>query len=113
MPFEIGTKLGKGRPKKRSTVLKEFVLNHPYAYDEMLEMLYELAKKSDREAAQYICDRLRGRPHQSIDNRIRAEIVYTNADHLLAIEEARAYTVKMLEGGSDAIQGRIEATGSQ
>mgnify|MGYP001574541136 CR=1 FL=1 len=74
------------------------------AYDEMLELLYELAKDKDRDAAQYICDRLRGRPHQSIDNRIRAEIVYTNADHLLAIEEARAYTVKMLEGGDSATE---------
>ena len=71
------------------------------AYDQCMQVILDLAlDKTDREAAQYICDRLKGRPHQSIDNRIRAEIVYTNADHLLAIEEARNYTIKVL-GGND------------
>ena len=104
MPFQKGHKLATGRPKKRITVLKEFIQSHPMAYDEMLEILYELATgKSDREAAQYICDRLKGRPHQSIDNRIRAEIVVTNADYTLALEEARAYELKLL-GVNNAIQ---------
>ena len=105
-----------GRPKKRITVLKEFILAHPMAYDEMLQILYELATgKSDREAAQYICDRLKGRPHQSIDNRIIAKIdIVTPYQLEQARNEAKLYenTLFMI-GEQNAIQELGATKGSE
>jgi len=93
MVFQPGNKLGKGRPKKKSTIIKEFAKAHPMAVDALMEMLYNLAmKKSDKEAAQYIIDRLKGRPHQSIEQTIKGQITITPGDlklQVLAIKELK------------------------
>ena len=86
------------------------------AYDEMLEILYNLAMdKTDREAAQYICDRLKGRPAISIDQRLIAKIETVTAAELdEARKEARAFALEMkkepsLIGGNYTIQRPREA----
>ena len=90
------------------------------AYDEMLEILYSLAvNKTDREAAQYICDRLKGRPAISIDQRLIAKIETVTAAELdEARKEARAYALEMkrepsLIGGNYTIQRPGETEGSE
>ena len=117
--FQKGHKPLGSRPKKKATILKEFIKSHPMAYDEMLEILYNLAMdKTDREAAQYICDRLKGRPAISIDQRLIAKIETVSAAELdEARKEARAYALEMrkepsLIGGTIAIQRFPEAEGS-
>ena len=95
--FTKGNTYGKGRPKKRSTIIKEFIMKYPNAYDEMMEILYSLARdKSDKDAAQYICDRLKGRPHQSIDQRLHAKVEITTLELDQALLEAREYSTRVL-----------------
>uniref|UniRef100_A0A6M3KZE7 Uncharacterized protein n=1 Tax=viral metagenome TaxID=1070528 RepID=A0A6M3KZE7_9ZZZZ len=102
--FQQGHKLATGRPKKKSTIYKEFIKKHPMAYEEMLELLYNLAmNKTDREAAQYICDRLKGRPKQAIET--TGEIKLDPGKLLIAIQALRLDNpnVLQLEQGEDDV----------
>ena len=72
--FQPGNKLGQGRPKKISTQIKDFQKEHPHAYDQLMCKLYAMGLSGDREAAQYVCDRLKGRPRAEIDTRYSGEI---------------------------------------
>ena len=94
-----GRKPGAGRPPKTSTVIRKFLDNYPNAYDECLEILYNKAILSkDRESAQYLCDRLKGRPHQSIDQRtLNVAVQITPEQYREALSEAKDYETKLLE----------------
>ena len=64
MGFELGNQAakGKGRPKRNKTVNKDFSESHPYAYEEMMEILYNKAKlKNDSNSALAVIERLRGK----------------------------------------------------
>ena len=64
MGFQLGNQAakGKGRPKRNKTVNKEFSDKHPYAYEEMMEILYNKAKlKNDSNSALAVIERLRGK----------------------------------------------------
>ena len=64
---------------------------------EIIAKLVEKAKNGDKDCAIYILDRVLGRPHQSIDARIKGDIE-VNADKLrLAIEKAAEYQRITLE----------------
>ena len=77
MPFQKGNKLSPGRKKTKATIIKEFVKAHPMAYDEMMQLLYDIAKdKNDKDAAQYICNRLKGTPRQTVDVKAIVDIDY-------------------------------------
>ena len=71
MPFEPGNKFGKGRPKKVSRVIKEFLEAHPMAYDEVLDVLYTKGLEGNIDACKYVADRLRGTPRQTQDINVK------------------------------------------
>ena len=56
-----------GRPPKPVTVIKRFIESHPNAYEELMNKLYSQGKEGDITAAQYVCDRLKGKPGVKID----------------------------------------------
>ncbi len=96
--FKIGNKLatggarqGSGRKASKQLQRKRFLDKYPSAYEELLEAEYLKGVKGNSNSAQYVMDRIKGRPHQSIDQRIKGE-VEINADRLrLAIEKAAEY----------------------
>ena len=51
-----------GRPKKKSTIIKDFVKEHPYAVETLMNVLYGMGIKGDRESATYVIDRIKGKP---------------------------------------------------
>lgn len=67
MTFEKGNKLGKGRPPKRGTVIKRFLEAHPNAYEELLQREYDRGMTDNSMSAQYVMDRLKGKPGVKID----------------------------------------------
>lgn len=87
MPFEIGNKLGKGRPKKPKAQVKDWIESHPYAVATLMQVLYEKGIEGDREAATYVIDRVKGRPMQQIDQRVKGEILITPDMRALAARE--------------------------
>ena len=100
-----------GRTKTRKRVIKDFMKDHPRAYDEMMQLLYDIAKdKSDKDAAQYICDRLKGRPTQSVENKITGVITISPAElklQVLALESTYSQlndptnTIPLIENRSE------------
>ena len=95
-----GKREGAGRPPKASTTIKNFLKDHPNAYDKLMQVLYDKALSGDLVAAQYVIDRLKGRPHQSIDQRTRVQIDINKDEDTKAIAEARAYEAEVLRIGT-------------
>ena len=65
--FKKGWIGGPGRPKKKITLIKDFVKANPYAVEVLMQTLYDLGIKGDRESAMYIIDRIKGKPKSSTD----------------------------------------------
>ena len=81
--------------KAKKTVIKEFIDKHPHAYDELMEILYKIAKDGDIDSAKYVLDRLKGRPHISIDSRLSGDI---KLDYTLIIDRVSELEQGTIEG---------------
>ncbi len=131
MKFQKGNKLGKGRPRKVITQVKDWVKNHPYAVDALMAVLYEQGIKGDRESAMYVIDRIKGKPKAVTEieggEKIGAGIVlelfkmYSERDKLRlgehnndsAPQQAQIEAnINIIEGGDFAIQRQGETEGS-
>jgi len=109
MPFQKGHPPMGGRPKKIKTQVKDFIKEHPYAVETLMKTLYDMGIEGDREAAVYIIDRIKGRPSQSIDQRITGQVTITPDMRKLAVmyDEIDAKEEQKLLKEEDAIQGQI------
>ena len=103
MPFQAGNKLGVGgnhgggRPPTLKTQYKRFLEVYPNAFEELMEVLFLSGRKGHSVDAQYVCDRLEGRPHQSTDLRVKIK-AEASADELrLALEEAQRQSIELLD----------------
>jgi len=67
MPFQKGNTLGKGRPKKLRRQVKDWIKEHPYAFSEMMDKLYDKGLDGDMESAIYVADRIKGKPKASTE----------------------------------------------
>ena len=117
-----GVKGRSGRKKLPSTLLDEALQTIDDNFPALIQSLVDLAiseKPGAPQAAQYLLDRRLGRPHQSIDQRIKASLEL-NADELLSsteqvrLESAKildTVSYKLIEGGEDAIQEPGDSAG--
>ena len=106
-----GNTVGKGVPSPGSgprpslkTQFKDWLEDNPRAYDELMTMLYKKGIDGDKDAAQYVIDRLKGRPHQSQDIRVKAVPDFTAEDYedLDRLTELRRQEeLKLLEESND------------
>ena len=108
--FQPGNKLGKGRPPKLKTQVKDFIKEHPYAVETLMLTLYEMGIKGDREAAMYIIDRVKGKPKSQTDINIEGMETLgasTVMQIFKLVDERRLQSLPepaiMIEGGDDAI----------
>ena len=101
-----------GRPKKKITIIKDFVKAHPYAVEELMNTLYEAGVKGDRESAMYIIDRLKGKPRAATDINISGLETLGTATvrEIFKIARGEVLENKLLEEGS---QDATEQRGSQ
>lgn len=67
MPFQKGNTFGiKGRTPSRKTQLKRFEERHPKAYDQLMEVLFSSGLDGHSLDAQYVIDRIKGKPKATI-----------------------------------------------
>ena len=66
MKFQKGNKFGKGRKPSIKTQLKRFEERHPEAYDTLMEVLYDSGLNGHSLDAQYVIDRIKGKPKATI-----------------------------------------------
>jgi|TARA_Y100000310_G_scaffold40699_1_gene38165 hypothetical protein len=91
-----------GRPVSYKTLLKRWEKDNPLAYAEAMETIHQLSIKGNLAASMYICDRLRGRPHQSLDQRLVSVELKLDASSIeLALKQAREYTEQSLIEAGD------------
>jgi len=112
MPFELGNKYGKGRPKKAKTQAKDWIKAHPYAVSTLMDVLYKEGIKGDIESAKYVVDRIQGKPKQQTDidltggeklgTGLVVELFQLLAQKKRELDRPDTY---LIEGGNDAIQG--------
>lgn len=76
-----GVKGRSGRKPTRVTEYKQWFDMNPGKIVELLEMLYEMGKNGDREAAIYVINRIAGTPKQSIDQR-NVNVDFTPDDYI-------------------------------
>ncbi len=122
MRFEKGNKYGKGgakpgagRPPKPETVIRNFIKDHPKAYGELMSKLWQQGLEGDITAAQYVCDRLKGRPGVKIDLDIGVKPYDMLIKELeLAILQQSIEPAILLKEGTNAIQepGGTQGQGS-
>ena len=110
MPFQKGHPPMGGRPKKKITIIKDFVKAHPYAVEELMNTLYEAGVKGDRESAMYIIDRLRGKPRSATDINISGLETLGTATVREIFKIARGEVLELKEG-EFALQGQGESQG--
>jgi len=96
-----GARPNSGPKPSLKTRLRRFEEEHPDAYDELMEMLYQRGLSGKSEDAQYVLDRIRGRPHQSQDLRVRTEISLT-ADDYAEIARLAQQSDRLLLGDGNA-----------
>ncbi len=106
MPFEKGGKPGPGRPKKKSTQVKDWIQAHPYAVSELMQALYEAGVEGDTESAKYVIDRIKGKPTAHTDITTDGEELgvglVTKIYQLMAARERELGTGrKLLYGGEN------------
>ena len=99
---------------------KDFVREHPYAVETLMNVLYGMGIKGDRESATYVIDRIKGKPKVTLGmdeedwEVLKAATVMRIfelvADRQKQLTEAER---KQLGGGSQIIKGgsRIEKEG--
>ena len=103
MPFEKGRQKTGGRGKSTKTQVKDFIKEHPYAVETLMQTLYEKGIKGDREAAMYIIDRIKGKPKATLG------IAEEDKELLTAATVLEFYKLmdthrKALQEGQDATQ---------
>ena len=88
MPFEKGHKLAPGGKRENSgrkpsttTIIRNFLEEHPDCEAEMLEILYNKALSGHVESADKVLDRVKGKPKQSIDQR-NLNVTFTADDYV-------------------------------
>lgn len=69
-----------GRRKAVGKQIDEAIASLDIELVELVNKLIEKAKDGDREALIYLIDRRMGRPHQSIDTRIKASVLTFSPD---------------------------------
>jgi len=84
-------------PPKKSTQIKKALAMVENHLPELFEVLVARAMDGDKDCLTYLIDRLMGRPHQSLDQRIQGDISIAPAAHLRAIEEAKKYEAEVIE----------------
>ena len=104
-----------GRPKKKSTIIKDFVREHPYAVETLMNVLYGMGIKGDRESATYVIDRIKGKPKVTLgmDEEDREVL---KAATVMKIFELVADRQKLLTEGRDEPiqrQGITEGSGKE
>ena len=74
MKFQKGNTFGKGGARVGSgpkpsikTQARDWIKDNPGAYEDLMDALLTKGINGDREAAQYVCDRLRGKPKSSTE----------------------------------------------
>jgi len=78
-----------GRKKKPSTLINEALERVDQNIVELFEMLIKKALQGDKECLTYLIDRRMGRPHQSIDQRVKGTLDISSDRITQLIEEAR------------------------
>ncbi|KKN23689.1 hypothetical protein LCGC14_0902480 [marine sediment metagenome] len=118
MPFQKGNKLGvggskpgAGRPFSKKTLMKRFIEQHPNAYEELMNKLYSQGKEGDITAAQYVCDRLKGKPGVKIDLDIGVK-PYDTLIKEISLQVSNEPGI-LIEGGDDATIKGEESTVSE
>ena len=113
--FQPGNQLGKkGRPKKIKSQVKDWIKDHPFAVSELMEALYDAGIKGDTESAQYVIDRIKGKPKQQTvvelegADQLSAGFVL----HLFAMLKTRNSELDepLLIGGKDGEEGSSQDT---
>ena len=114
MPFQKGHPPMGGRPKKKSTIIKDFVKEHPYAVETLMNVLYGMGIKGDRESATYVIDRIKGKPKVTLgmDEEDREVL---KAATVMKIFELVKEQQKQLKEGDGALQrqGITEGSGKE
>ena len=111
MPFQPGNTLSKGRPPKPKKQAKDWIEAHPYAYAQLLQVLYNKGMDGDRESAMYVCDRIKGKPKQQTD------IELTGAGDIGAemlvrlLEQIQLRRTLQLTGGDNGQEGTDQIEG--
>ena len=91
-----------GRPVSYKTLLKRWEKDNPLAFAMAMEKINEQSQSGNLAASMYICDRLRGRPHQSLDQRLISVELKLDASAIeLALKQARDYTEQALLDSGD------------
>jgi len=115
MPFQKGHKFSKGgarpgagRKPSQTTQRKRFLEKYPDAFEKLLEAEYKKGLQGNSDSAQYVMDRIAGRPHQSIDQRTKLTLDLTGDDLALAIEEAMQEEALLLGPGGTKPLPRLE-----
>lgn len=111
MPFQKGREKTGGRTKGIKTQVKDFIKEHPYAVETLMNELYTMGVKGDREAAIYMVDRFKGKPKATLG------LGEEDRDLLSGVMMARLYAQlaehrKQLKEGNNAVQGQGEGQGS-
>ncbi len=122
MPFQKGNQYAKGkkrggRPPKLETVVKRFIEQHPNAYEELMNKLYTQGKEGDITAAQYVCDRLKGKPGVKIDLDVGVKpydaLIKEMAQEIARLQALEEGSIIGLIGGNDATIKGEEGTVSE
>jgi len=102
MPFQKGNKLGiKGRTPSIKTQLKRFEERHPEAYDELMEVLFSSGMDGHSLDAQYVIDRLKGKPKATLG-------IAEEDKGLLTVQTVLAFRKMMDEDRKQLKEGYIE-----
>ena len=98
---ELGYKNPRGRPKKIGYAGLDALERIRHRLPNLIEVIYNRALKGDKDCAVYLVDRVLGRPHQSIDQRVLIKPVLTADDLALAVRiiEAQLTGVALLKEG--------------
>lgn len=78
-----GVKGRSGPRKQQSTLVNEALARIDQRLPDIFESLIKKAVEGDKDAAIYLIDRRLGRPHQSIDQRVKGVILFTADDYEL------------------------------
>lgn len=101
-----GARPGSGRKPSNSTQRRRFLEKFPDAYEKLLEAEYKKGLQGNSDSAQYVMDRIAGRPHQSIDQRTKIRLELSADELALAIQEAAEEERKLLTGETIELDAR-------
>lgn len=121
MPFQKGNQYAKGkkqggRPPKPETVIRNFIKDHPKAYGELMSKLWQQGLEGDITAAQYVCDRLKGKPGVKIDLEIGVkpyDMLIKELELEIALLAAKEDGILELKEGTNATDTGKESTISE